>query len=172
MFTYNSLSIRPVEASDLMFLKKLRTDKQTWFYLTSIGMLTDEDQLDWYNSMRSDLKREYFVIVQDSTSVGVVRFDEINHLNKSIRVGADIVPHMRGKGLGTSTYRLILKYCFDYINMNRVWLLVLDYNKIGLHLYQKVGFIIEGRMREAVYRDGNYHDQVVMSILRNEYRNG
>jgi RimJ/RimL family protein N-acetyltransferase len=56
------------------------------------------------------------------------------------------------------------------MNLNRLWLLVLESNAHAIRLYQKQGFRLEGRMRQAVFRDGRYVDYLVMSILDGEYR--
>jgi RimJ/RimL family protein N-acetyltransferase len=53
--------------------------------------------------------------------------------------------------------------------MNRLWLLVLENNKVALSLYRKAGFVEEGRQRKAIFRDGRYLDYLMMSILRSEY---
>ena len=54
--------------------------------------------------------------------------------------------------------------------MHRVWLAVLSTNKIAYNMYQKHGFKEEGVYREAVFRDGKYHDYIIMSVLEEEFR--
>jgi len=87
-----------------------------------------------------------------------------------MRVGADVVPHLRAQGYGSKVYTLLKKYCFEYLNMHRIWLAVLDSNEIALKLYEKQGFKVEGRYREALFREGYYHDYIIMGILEQEYR--
>jgi len=77
----------------------------------------------------------------------------------------------RNKGYGKKVYDLILKFCFNYLNFNRIWLLVIENNEIALNLYKKKGFKEEGRMREAIYRHEKYYDYIMMSILKEEYKN-
>ena len=119
--------------------------------------------------------RRYYVVCDDGHDfIGIVRnsHDEIDKANRSIRVGADIVRELRGQGYGRKVYRLLKKYCFDYLNMHRVWLAVLDTNEAGRRLYESEGFEVEGRYREAIFRDGKYHDYILMSILEQQYRRG
>ena len=75
----------------------------------------------------------------------------------------------RSKGYGTDALRLILRYAFFELNLNRVGLDVISYNKRAVRAYEKVGFKVEGTMRESVLRDGHKYDRIIMSILRNEY---
>jgi RimJ/RimL family protein N-acetyltransferase len=66
-------------------------------------------------------------------------------------------------------YKMIFDLCFNQYNINRLWLFVLDYNKIAISLYKKLGFIEEGKQRKAIFRNGNYHDYIMMSLLKTEY---
>jgi RimJ/RimL family protein N-acetyltransferase len=65
---------------------------------------------------------------------------------------------------------LLVKYGFETLNMHRVWLRVFERNKRAIRSYEKVGFVNEGQMRESDYKDGTYHNILIMSILRQEYR--
>jgi diamine N-acetyltransferase len=76
------------------------------------------------------------------------------------------------KGHGTAVTRLIVAYAFDTLNMNRVWLHVYEYNPRGQRVYEKVGFQVEGRLRQETYRDGRYWDVIAMGLLREEWEAG
>lgn len=170
MFTYNGLNMRPAEARDLEAMRELRNDPSTWPTLGSIDHISEEGQRVWFERLCADKTRAYFVVHEDDVFVGTIRMDEIDRINRSVRVGADVVPSKRGQGYGTRIYTLILKWCFDYWNCHRVWLLVMDTNRAGKHLYEKSGFRLEGTQREAILRNGAYVDYHVMGILETEYR--
>jgi diamine N-acetyltransferase len=74
-----------------------------------------------------------------------------------------------GKGYGTEVMRLLLRHGFETLNLNRIFLRVDETNRRGIHVYEKVGFVHEGRFRQAVYLSGNYQDLLVMSVLRPEW---
>ena len=74
------------------------------------------------------------------------------------------------KGYGAEATKLIVNYGFAGLNLHRIALTVSDVNVGGVKAYQRVGFVTEGRLRDASYRDGRYHDKIVMSILRPEWR--
>ena len=170
MYSSNGLSIRKIERSDLEFMKEIRNDYSTWRFLTSIGMFTDENQEEWFAAISSSSKVEYYIVSnEDGTDIGYIRCDEIDRTNSNIRVGSDIHMKFRNMGYGKRTYRLILDYCFNHLNVHRVWLQVMETNEIALRVYRDLGFREEGRMRESIYREGKYHDYIVMSILRGEY---
>ncbi len=73
------------------------------------------------------------------------------------------------KGYGAEATKLIVDYGFAGLNLHRIALTVSDVNVGGVKAYQRVGFVTEGRLRDASYRDGRYHDKIVMSILRPEW---
>ena len=173
MFQYGEISIRNVEDRDLDDMRRLRNDPSTWMMLTEIGMIDSEGQRQWFQRMSLANDRKYYVVCDaEHDFIGIVRTDEIDRINRSIRIGADIIQTLRGKGYGTRLYGLLKAFCFDHLNMHRVWLAVIDTNETAFRLYEKHGFKVEGRYREAIFRDGLYHDYVVMSILENEYREG
>jgi RimJ/RimL family protein N-acetyltransferase len=58
------------------------------------------------------------------------------------------------------------------MNLHRVELEVFDYNSRAIRCYEKCGFKLEGRRREAMFRDGRYHDALIMAILREEFEEG
>jgi RimJ/RimL family protein N-acetyltransferase len=75
-----------------------------------------------------------------------------------------------GQGYGTDAVRAVLRWAFDYLNLNRVWLTVYDYNERAFRCYAKCGFRHEGTMRQAKYADGEHHDELMMGILRDEFQ--
>lgn len=173
MFHFGDITLRSIEERDLEKLRALRNHPDTWMNLTDPTLIDAESQKKWFQSLQGRSDRKYFSLAAKGHDLlGVVRMDEIDKQNRSIRVGCDIVPEARGQGWGTKAYGAILKYCFDELNNHRVWLCVLDFNAAAIAVYKKAGFKDEGKYREAVFRDGKYHDYLVMSVLEGEYRSG
>ena len=75
-----------------------------------------------------------------------------------------------GKGIGTVVTEKILKIGFVDSKLNRIMLTVSEPNIGGLKAYEKAGFKIEGRLREASFRDNKFHDKLTMSILKSEWK--
>jgi RimJ/RimL family protein N-acetyltransferase len=73
------------------------------------------------------------------------------------------------KGHGTEAVKLILEHGFETLNLNRIYLRVHSTNPRARRSYEKAGFILEGTLREAVYRHGKYADIHIMSVLRSEW---
>ena len=75
------------------------------------------------------------------------------------------------KGIGTRAGDYTLDFAFRKLGLHRVWLSVSERNVAAIRCYQKIGFRIEGRMREACRRNGEWHDKVIMAILEQEWPN-
>ena len=75
------------------------------------------------------------------------------------------------KGLGTDATKLIIQYGFQRLNLETIYLGVNAENLGALRSYEKAGFVVEGRQRRFIYRNGVYYDVVNMSILREEFLN-
>lgn len=169
-FTHQGLHLRTVEPRDLQQIADLRNDESTWIQLTDPRPLGPADQKAWYDSLGNRGGKLYLIAYDDNFPfIGLIRMDEIDNLNRSIRVGADVLVSLRGKGFGKAIYRAVLKYCFDHLNMHRIWLAVLETNLKAQGLYKQMGFKEEGRYRKAIFRNGRYVDYVLMSILQEEY---
>ena len=74
-----------------------------------------------------------------------------------------------GRGLGTETTSLMLEHAFERLALHRVGLTVFSYNVRAIRAYEKAGFRIEGRLRDAIVRDGRYFDEVQMGVLADEW---
>lgn len=79
-------------------------------------------------------------------------------------------PDELGKGVGTEATRLTVDYGFKRLNAHRIWLGVNNENKAAIECYKKVGFIVEGILREELFCFGRYNDAVRMAILEQEWR--
>jgi len=99
--------------------------------------------------------------------VELVRFD---WRSQSAEVGIGIGNKaFWDKGYGTDAMRVLLRYTFMELGLHRVQLDVFSFNRRAARSYEKAGFSFEGARREAIYRDGVFHDDLVMSILRQEW---
>jgi len=78
-------------------------------------------------------------------------------------------PEYWGKGYGTDAMRVALRYGFTELNLYRVSLGVFSYNERALRSYAKAGFKVEGRLRRALHRDGQWWDEINMGVLRSEW---
>lgn len=101
--------------------------------------------------------------------VGVVRLDRIDWTNRNCMLGMDLVPAFRGRGYAQRVYAWLLEYLFAHLNMHMVYLEVLESNVRARRLYERLGFRVDGALREKVFRHGRYEHSILMSLLASEY---
>ncbi len=88
--------------------------------------------------------------------------------HRSIRLQR-IVVAQPGQGVGRFMLTGILDYVFRELRAHRLWLDVFETNLRAQHVYESLGFQREGVLRETIFRDGEFHTQILMSILDREY---
>jgi RimJ/RimL family protein N-acetyltransferase len=74
-----------------------------------------------------------------------------------------------GRGYGTEATRLMLAHAFGTLRLHRVALAVFEFNERAIRSYRSCGFVVEGRARQAIWRDGRWWDEITMSILDEEW---
>jgi RimJ/RimL family protein N-acetyltransferase len=75
-----------------------------------------------------------------------------------------------GRGYATDAMRTICRYGFDKMRLHKITLTVATENHAAHHIYQKVGFVDEGRLRQVFRRDGQWYDMFMMGLLEGELR--
>ncbi|MDR3313474.1 MAG: GNAT family N-acetyltransferase [Oscillospiraceae bacterium] len=100
----------------------------------------------------------------------------INQINRNYRHGVLGVfigeAEDRSQGFGAEAIRLVLGYAFGTLNLHSVELFVHGDNARAIRCYEKVGFRVAGRVREAIFVGGHYVDRISMEILESEYDAG
>jgi RimJ/RimL family protein N-acetyltransferase len=75
-----------------------------------------------------------------------------------------------GQGYGTEATQLMLDHAFGTLGLHRIALFVFEFNERAVRAYQRCGFVIEGRARESIWRDGRWWDELAMSVLQTDWR--
>jgi len=105
--------------------------------------------------------------------IGTCAFSQLDGDNGSalfhITIGE---PDCWGRGYGSEATALMLEHAFGPLGLHRVALAVFEYNERAIRAYRKVGFSVEGRSREAIWRGDRFWDEIQMSILEDEWRAG
>jgi len=75
-----------------------------------------------------------------------------------------------GHGYGTEATQLMLDHAFGTLHLHRIALTVFEFNERAIRAYRRCGFVVEGRARESIWRDGRWWDELAMSVLVSEWR--
>ncbi|UOR14026.1 GNAT family N-acetyltransferase [Halobacillus amylolyticus] len=105
------------------------------------------------------------------TIVGHIALRNIDRTNKSARIGKVIVgDQTRGKGMGTTMMKEVLKIAFDELKLHKVSLGVFDFNEPAIRCYEKAGFKKDGLLRDHRKMNNEYWSLYEMSILDSEWQ--
>jgi diamine N-acetyltransferase len=135
--------------------------------------LAEEER--WYERMLEAPAVEHVLVIEAKDHdgwkpVGTCGIYGIDWPSRSAEAGISIgEKNYWNQGYGTDVMRLLLQHGFDTLNLNRVYLRVFSNNDRAIRCYEKAGFVHEGRLRQAHYRNGEYSDILVMSVLRSEW---
>jgi RimJ/RimL family protein N-acetyltransferase len=130
----------------------------------------------WFENMLSrPIEAHPFVIELKQgrkwLTIGTCGFHDIDWISRKAEVGIMIGDKRHwNKGLGTEAMHLLLKHGFETLNLHRIYLKVFTNNPRAIRSYEKAGFVVDGRLREAHFADGAYIDDLLMSVLRPEWQ--
>lgn len=132
-----------------------------------------EDEEKWYEEQTSRKDTYNFAIVIKDTGeyIGGCGINSVDWKNRHACVGIFLGKPLWSKGYGTDAMKVLVNFIFSQMNINKVYLNVFSFNQRAIKSYEKCGFKVEGVLREHIYRDGKYHDEYIMSILRSEWEN-
>ena len=106
----------------------------------------------------------------DDEPIGVISLMNKSEANASAELSVIVGPQEdRHQGYGTEAIDQLLRYAFEELGLNRIGLSVFEFNEEAISTYEKLGFMKEGRYRQAIKRRSGFHDAILMSILKSEW---
>jgi RimJ/RimL family protein N-acetyltransferase len=148
-------------------------DVRQFLFLNLPLSVTEEEQ--WFETMQKTPPAEHVLVIEIKIedgwkAIGNTSFMGIDWLNRLAEIGIFIgEKSFWNQGYGRDTMLLMQKHGFETLNLNRIWLRVYEPNVRGIHAYENAGFQHEGKLRQAIFKDGRYYDVLLMSVLRKEW---
>lgn len=166
--------LRELSEADLPEITKWRNSRDVIKFLGAPFRYIDRAvDVKWYQSYLSNRNNNIRLAICNSETnsiIGAVYILGIDWINRSgefsIWIGNK---ECHGKGAGKFATSALLAHAFFDLNLHRVHLTVLANNERAINLYKKMGFFEEGRLRDAVFKNGDYIDLIQMSILSHEF---
>ncbi|WP_375500781.1 GNAT family N-acetyltransferase [uncultured Jatrophihabitans sp.] len=123
----------------------------------------------WSANDKDDLGFAIETLNDPPTLVGNLGLFGARPKDRCATIGIALGRDHLGRGYGTDAMRVIVDYAFREMGLHRLQLVVAPYNRRAVRAYEKAGFVEEGRHREAVWHDGAWYDEVLMSLLHHEW---
>jgi RimJ/RimL family protein N-acetyltransferase len=170
-------SLRSLKPSDVNYFKKWILDKEVIRYsMTKFHKISNDSQIiDWYQTSLFDPKTFQLGII-DSASKVLIGYAGIASINEVDGNGEYFIfigdKSYWGKGIASSVTKEIVKIGFQDLKLHRIFLTASNRNPGAIRAYEKAGFVHEGRMRKAFFRNNEYSDKIFMGILSSEFEAG
>jgi RimJ/RimL family protein N-acetyltransferase len=162
------ISLTAVESSDIPFLREFFQDMSSLlYYIPTTARPLNEQQIESLLMDWNDGKENFvFAVRIQGRLIGLVNLDGLDWVNSHVEAGIALTdPDVRGQGLASETLSLLIQYCFEELGLHRIWARIIDRNIPSIRLFQSLGFLEEGRMRQHVLRNGEYRDMLIMGLL-------
>ena len=172
MYQGDKVKLRAFESGDLERNWEYVNDYQTLRTMGS-GMLFPSSRTDearWLDQQTSYTRGEYqfaIELLETGEMIGRCGLIRVDWKNRWAELGIMIGPReYRGRGYGTDALQTLCRFCFDEMNLHKLKMSVIDFNGQALGCYEKCGFSREGVLRGEVFREGAYHDVIVMGRIK------
>ena len=163
--------LRPTIADDYREIQK-------WRLASDIQLISchyfrtksPEEMIEKYRQKEKSEDEGNFIITakDDHRLVGQINFFHLNMLNRSAELGYIIAPDEREQGYAKEGLKLIIRYLFNEINLNKVYAQTASFNKASVKLLESLDFQLDGTLRQHHYYQGNFHDDLIYSLLKFE----
>ncbi len=168
--------LRGLEREDLPKFVEWLNDPEVGRGITLIVPLSLVQEESWFEGMRSHPNEEHPLGIEVQTADGWTLIGSMSLMNvvrkdRQAEVGIAIGDKRYwNQGYGHDAMVLMLRYAFNQLGFQRIYLRVFETNPRAIHSYEKAGFVHEGRMRQAYFQDGKFIDVLLMSALFGEWQ--
>lgn len=173
MFENFRVYLRAFEPDDFKTSIKWRNDDEIWAMVGGPKYYVSEVyEKKWIEDSIFSKDRISLAICLKETNehIGNAYINDIDWINRSAHA-----PSMIGekkywsKGLATEARILLLHFAFYERGFNRIWAHILEDNIGSQRMCEKCGYKKEGILRKSVYKNGEFKNQIIMSVLRDEF---
>ncbi len=164
------IEIRKFEAADIpKKVEWINNPENNQFLHYDLPLEVEKTQV-WFSRVQDRTDRYDGVILADGVPCGTIGLLNIDMRNRKaeyyIAMGET---SLKGKGVSTEATRQMLRYAFEELGLNRVYLYTETENIPAQRLFEKTGFVREGQIREDLFSRGRFVDRFVYGICRDDY---
>ena len=136
--------------------------------------MAEEKYIEELGPMRARSHAQFAIEVKAGASskpIGTCGLEGINSKDSHATFGIVIgEKDYWSKNYGMEAARLLIDYGFQQLNLHRISSTALAFNERSIRFHRKLGFREEGRLRQAMFKNGQYHDLVQFGLLREEWK--
>ena len=157
------LRLRRAALEDLPYIMALQTAPE------NLKFIVPFDENYHREIINSTCAAKMDVIVEEISTGERVGYFMLRELDSLCAEFTHVIIGKKRQGYGRESLKLLLKWTFAVKKFHRVWIDCKPYNSVALHLYESLGFVREGTLREIILTNGVWEDLIVLGILDREY---
>ena len=165
--------LRALELEDSTTTIKWRQDKEIWNMVGGARYFVSKyKEKVWVEkTLLNDEVVKLAICIKGSFEiVGIVSLTDFNWINRSAQMHVMVGEKKEwGKGIATMAISQMIEYGFNDKNLNRIYAIILEENIGSVKAFYKNNFLKEGVLRESIFKQGKYHNQNLLSIIKNDY---
>ena len=141
-------------------------DIRKWMY--SYDIISLNEHINFIDNLVEDATNFYWVVKnKDGFYLGTIYLNKTDFKNRHAYIGIYSNPYNKIKNKGILMIQCIKKLAFEIAGLHTLKLEVIDNNQKAINFYTKSGFTEEGRLKEFVFNDEQWHDVIIMGIVNN-----
>lgn len=164
------LQIRAIEESDAQGLLEMINDKETEDWVIGWSFpVSKHDQLQWIMNTKNQGGNVKLAIDSGKGFLGLISLTNLDFKNRTGALGIKLRKCARGNGYAKGAMKMLIKYCFEELNLNCLTAVVLFDNASSNALFTSLGFVKEGVLRSRIFKRDKYMDLISYSYTRGDY---
>lgn len=128
-----------------------------------------ENTIKWFEKNRTNNQRSDVCFVENEEIVAFGGLTSIDNTLKKAELYIFVNPDSHKSGIGTQATKLLCQYGFEELGLHKIYLLTNENNLAAIKVYQKCGFVLEGRHRDEYLAEERYLDRLYFGLLKTEF---
>ena len=139
-------------------------------YMYTDSEIPEDEHAAWFDRVLDDPSCAYWIITCDGTDVGLACITGIDRAHSRCDWAFYIASSdLRGRGVGSVVEYSVLSHVFDGLGLEKLCCEVLDLNAPVVEMHKRFGFTEEGRLRRHIRKGDDWHDVIMLAMLREEW---
>ena len=123
----------------------------------------------WFNNIKDNPSRLDLTILYDNMVIGFIGLLNIDNKNKKAEYYICVDYKYSGKGIATISSNMLLSYAFDELALEKIYLYTEVDNLKAQHLFEKLGFLNEGLLRNDIIYNKRTISRYVYGMLKGDF---
>ncbi|WP_208985388.1 UDP-4-amino-4,6-dideoxy-N-acetyl-beta-L-altrosamine N-acetyltransferase [Stappia sp. P2PMeth1] len=133
-------------------------------------LISPEENESWLSNLSTRTDRVFFAVIYQGAVIGGASFINIDQNNRRAEWGFHLTSRVSGRGIGSALEFMFLDEAFERRGFEKLNCEVIEWNDAVVRMHKKFGFQAEGVRRRHLFRNGKFHDTVLLGITREEWR--